>query len=426
MEILDKIDFPHMLRVRQTFDATHLDDVRETILGRIRAQGAHLPIRPGQSVAVACPSRGIADYPLIVSSVIAGLKELKLKPFIIPAMGSHGGATAEGQKKVLQELGITQEAVGAPIRSQLEVVPVGRTPDGVPVNIDRLAHEADHIVPLNRIKEHTGFEGDIQSGLMKIMVIGLGKTEGAQRYHHAIKSYGYYHIVKSGAREVVRNCKILFGVGVIENAYRKIADVGVFKKEEIEPREKEFLARYKAIKAKLPFEYAHVLMIEEVGKEIAGHSFDTKVVGRIGSYLGPDPEKPVVERIMVSDLTDATKGNAAGIGTADVITRRLYDRIDYAKTNINIIVSAKLEVGKTPIILENDHDALTACMMCVGLTPYAEQKLMRIKNTLYLDEVDVSVAYLPELEGRSDLEIVKPARPLAFDPDGYFARFLNS
>jgi hypothetical protein len=376
-------------------------------------------------VALACPSRGLADYPLIVKSVVTGLKELKLKPFIIPAMGSHGAATASGQEKVLSDLGIIESAVGAPIRSNLDVVPLGKTREGVPVNIDRLAYEADHIVPINRIKEHTGFEADIQSGLMKIMVIGLGKTEGAKRYHHAMGSFGYHAVIMAGARIVLKKSNILFGVGSIENAYHQVADVGVFKKDEIEDREKVFLAKYKEIKASLPFEFAHVLIIEEVGKEIAGHSFDTKVVGRIDHYLGPNPEKPEIKRIMVSDLTDATKGNAAGVSTADVITRRLFDKMDYEATSINCIVSGRLEVAKTPLIMKNDHDALTVCMMTVGLTPYAEQKIMRIKNTLYLDEVDVSLAYAPEMEGRNDLEIIEPARPLVMEKDGYFTKFLG-
>jgi Lactate racemase N-terminal domain len=423
MEILDPIDFPQMIRVRQKFDPTRLRDVPATILGRIRALAPELPIRPGQRVALACPSRGLADYSLIVKAVVTGLRELKLEPFIIPAMGSHGAATARGQERVLHDLGITESAVGAPIRSSLEVVSVGKTEQGVSVNIDRLAHEADHIVPINRIKEHTGFEADIQSGLMKIMVIGLGKTEGARRYHHAMVSHGYHAIIMAGARTVLRNCNILFGVGSIENAYYQVADVGVFKKEEIEDLERAFLAKYKAIKATLPFEFAHVLMIEEVGKEIAGHGFDTKVIGRIGSYLSPDPEKPVIKRIMVSDLTDATKGNASGVGTADVITRRLHAKIDHETTNINNIVSAQLEVAKTPLIMENDRDALRVCMMTVGLTPYAEQKIMRIKNTLYLDEVDVSRAYAPELENRGDLEIIVPARSLTLEKNGYFAKF---
>ncbi len=423
MDILDKVDFPPMIRVRQKFNPIRIENVQGAILGQIRALAPELPIRPGQSVALACPSRGLADYPLIVKSVVTGLKELKLKPFIIPAMGSHGTATACGQEKVLNDLGIAESTVGAPIRSNLEVVTVGKTKEGIPVNIDRLAHESDHIVPLNRIKEHTGFEADIQSGLMKLMVIGLGKTEGAKRYHQAILSYGYHDVILSGARTVLQNCSILFGVGSIENAYHQVADVGVFKKEEIEGRERAFLAKYREIKARLPFEFAHVLMIEEIGKEISGHGFDTNVVGRIGSYLGPDPEKPVVKRIMVSDLTDKTNGNASSVSTADVITRRLFNKMDYQKTAINTIVGAQIELGKTPLIMENDCDALRVCMMAVGLTPYAEQKIMRIKNTLYLDEVDISQAYASELADRNDLKIIKPARSLKLDKNGYFSRF---
>lgn len=423
MDILDKIDFPPMIRVRQKFSREHLPDVPGAILARIRALAHNLPVRPGESVALACPSRGLADYPAIVRSVVEGLRELKLKPFIVPAMGSHGAATADGQKKVLENLGITESAVGAPIRSAMEVVTIGKIRGDVPVNIDRLAFEADHIVPINRIKEHNGFEADIQSGLMKIMVIGLGKTEGAKRYHQAMVSYGYYNVILEGARAVLNNSKILFGVGSIENAYHQVADVGVFKREEIEEREKAFLAKYKSIKASLPFDFAHILMIEEVGKEISGRGFDTKVVGRIGSHLSPDPEKPAIKRIMVSNLTALTHGNATGLGPADVITRRLYDKIDHPTTTINYIVGSQLEIAKTPLIMENDRDALKVCMMTVGLTPYAGQKIMRIKNTLCLDKVDISQAYAPELADRNDLEIIKPARPLRLEKDGYFARF---
>jgi hypothetical protein len=426
MDILDRIEFPHMLRVRQTFSRERLVDVEGAIRAQIRALAPGLPAKPGQSVALACPSRGLADYPAIVKAVVDGLKELRLEPFIVPAMGSHGAATAEGQHRVLENLGVTEAAVGAPIRSSMEVVTIGAIRGAVPVNIDRLAFEADHIVPINRIKEHNGFEADIQSGLMKLMVIGLGKTEGAKRYHQAMVSYGYYEVILEGARTVLNRSRILFGVGTIENAYHQVADAGVFRREEIEAREKVFLARYKSIKAALPFDFAHVLMIEEVGKEISGRGYDTKVVGRIGSRLSPEPEKPVIRRIMVSDLTDLTHGNATGLGPADVITRRLHDKTDYTTTAINYIVGAQLEIAKTPLVMENDRDALTVCMMTVGLTPYAEQKIMRVKNTLCLDELDISQAYLPELQGRTDLEIIRQPRPLQLDADGYFVRFSES
>lgn len=423
MDILDKIDFPPMMRLRQKFPRERLTDVRATILGRIRALAPELPIKPGQTVALACTSRGLADYPLIVASVVEGLKELQLNPFIIPAMGSHGAATAAGQEKVLKALGITEAAVGTPVRANMEVGPVGQILSGVPVNIDRLALEADHIVPINRIKEHNGFEADIQSGLMKLMVIGLGKTEGAKRYHRAISSHGYHKVILEGARTVLAKANILFGVGPIENGYHQVADVGVFKRTEIEQREREFLARYRRIKARLPFDFAHVLMIEEVGKDISGRGYDTKVVGRIMSFLTEEPEKPEIRRIMVSDLTDATNGNATGLGPADVITRRLYNKIDHVATSVNYIVGAHLEFAKTPLIMENDRDALTVCMMTVGLTDYADQKIIRIRNTQSLEEVEVSQAYLPELDGRDDLEIIRPAQPFRFREDGYLPRF---
>jgi hypothetical protein len=425
MGILDTIDFPPMMRVQQKFSRKRIPDVAGTVVAQIRTIAPELSVRPGQSVALACPSRGLADYTVIVKGIVDGLKELELRPFIIPAMGSHGAATASGQKRVLEDLGVSESAVGAPIRSQMEVVRIGEIRNGVPVNVDRLAYEADHIVPINRIKEHNGFEADIQSGLMKIMVIGLGKTEGAKRYHQAMISHGYHDVILEGARTVLAKSNILFGVASIENAYHQVADVGVFKRGEIEEREKAFLARYKAIKARLPFDFAHVLMIEETGKEISGRGFDTKVVGRIGSYLSPDPEKPDIKRIMVSDLTDLTHGNATGLGPVDVITRRLYNKIDQNTTTINYLVGAQLEIAKTPLVLENDCEALTACMMSVGLVPYSEQKIMRVKNTLELEEIDISQAYAPELTDRSDLEIVKSSRPLRVNKDGYFIKFEN-
>jgi len=426
MDILDPIAFPAMMRVRQHFDRRREKDVAGAVIGRIMALAPRLDIRPGQRVALACPSRGLADYPLLVQSVVSALRALRLDPFIVPAMGSHGAATAEGQKAVLARLGITEDGVGAPIRSQMEVVRIGEIYSGVPVNIDRLAFEADHIVPINRIKEHNGFEAEIQSGLMKIMVIGLGKTEGAKRYHQAMVSHGYYRVIVEGARTVMANSRILFGVASIENAYHQVAEVGVFAKDAIEAQERVLLSRYKAIKARLPFDFAHVLIIEEVGKEISGRGFDTKVVGRIGSYLGPDPETPDIRRIMVCDLTETTHGNATGLGPVDVITRRLYRKIDHAATTINYIVGAQPEIAKTPLIMENDRDALRLCMMTVGLTPPAEQKIMRIKNTLCLDEVAVSHAFAPALEGRGDLEVIRPPRALEMDREGNFKRFADS
>lgn len=425
MGILDTIEFPQMIRVQQKFSRKRIPDVAGAIVAQIRSLAPEISVRPGQSVAIACPSRGLADYSLIVKSIVTGLKELKLKPFIVPAMGSHGAATASGQKKVLEDLGVLESVVGAPIRSQMEAVRIGQIRDGVPVNIDRLAFEADHIVPVNRIKEHNGFEADIQSGLMKILVIGLGKTEGAKRYHQAMISHGYYKVIIEGARTVLAKSNILFAVGSIENAYHQVADVGVFKKEEIEEQEKAFLASYKSIKARLPFDFAHVLMIEETGKEISGRGFDTKVVGRIGSHLSPDPDKPDIKRIMVSDLTDITNGNATGLGPVDVITRRLYNKIDHNTTTINYLVGAQLEIAKTPLVLDTDRDALTACMMSVGLVPYSEQKIIRIKNTLDLEEVDISIAYASALAGRSDLEIIMPARSLKLDKKSYFIKFQN-
>ena len=233
------MDFPQMMRVRQTFDHTTLDNISEEIAAQLAKLKLKTSVKQGQTVAVACSSRGIANYGIIVQTVISFLKQIKLDPFIIPAMGSHGAATAAGQKRVLEHLGIVAEEVGAPIRSSLEIVQIGETEDHIPVYLDNLASEADHIVLINRIKKHTEFEHEFESGLLKMMAIGLGKQEGAATYHEAMLSYGYPRVILTVARKVMQHAILLFGLGTVENGYGQTARIGVCPKDNIEEMEKE-------------------------------------------------------------------------------------------------------------------------------------------------------------------------------------------
>jgi hypothetical protein len=413
-----------MIRITQKFDNTVLDNIPAKIRSQINHWGFENEVQSGQTVAVACSSRGIANFGTIVRTVISRLKNMGVLPFIVPAMGSHGAASGAGQKKVLEHLGIREAKVGAPIKSSLEVVRLGQTDEQIPVYLDKLASEADHIVLINRIKEHTDFEHEFESGLLKMMAIGLGKQEGAARYHEAMMTYGYPEVILSVARKLIQHVPILFGVGIVENGYGQTADIGICPVDEIEEMEKVLFKLAKSMAPCLPFDDADILIIDEMGKDISGTGFDTKVVGRIGlPLITPEPKRPKIKRLVVCDLTTGSEGNALGVGIADMITQRLLDKIDMQALNINSITGVCPEMGKIPLTLENDREALEVAIKSVGLIPRERLKIMRIKNTAFLNEVDVSEAYAKELSARGDLKISLNKRPIAFDQKGNFESF---
>jgi hypothetical protein len=317
---------------------------------------------------------------------------------------------------VLEHLGIVEEDVGVPIRSSLETVQIGETEDHIPVYLDKLASEADHIVLINRIKHHTDFEHEFESGLLKMMALGLGKQEGAATYHEAMLTVGYPSVILAVAHNVMQHANLLFGVGAVENGYGQTARIGVGRKEDVEEMEKELLTSAKAYAPALPFDEADIIFIDEMGKEISGTGFDTKVVGRIGLPLvTAEPERPKIKRIVVGDLTKGSEGNAVGVGIADIITRRLLDKIDMDALNMNTITGASPEMGKIPLTARNDHEAIEIAIKCVGRIPREELKIMRIKNTSLLSEVEISQAYEDEISTRDDLEMVIPKREMDFD-----------
>ena len=420
------MELPHMIRVKQTFDATTLDNIYEEIHSQVENLGLEKVIKKGQTVAVACSSRGLSNYPIIVKAVISALKQTDLQPFIIPAMGSHGAATAEGQKRVLEHLGINETEVGAPIKSSLEVVQIGETDDQIPVYLDKLAAEADHMVLINRIKKHTEFDHEFESGLIKMMGIGIGKQAGAATYHEAMLTYGYPHVLLTVAHKIMEHSNLLFGVGSVENGYGRTATIGICPRDRLEDMEKELLKTAKAYAPGLPFDEADIIILDELGKDISGTGFDTKVVGRIGLPLVTnDPESPKIKRIVVCDLTAGSEGNAVGVGIADVITRRLLDKIDMDALNINTITGVCPEMGKIPLTMKNDKEAIEVAIKCVGLIPCDRLKIIRIKNTSFLSEVEVSEAYEEELASRADLEVIIEKRAMNFDTDGNLLPFFT-
>jgi len=417
------VPLPRMMRIRQKFEQTALQDVAGHIRSQIHGLAPSSSCQPGQTVAIACGSRGLSDYVTIVKTVVEELIGLGLKPFIVPAMGSHGAGTPEGQKRTLDYLGIREEVVGAQIRSSLDVVQLGRTAEGIPVYVDRLAKEADHIVIVNRIKKHTDFIGKIESGLMKMMAIGLGKVAGAGIYHQAMITFGASRAILAVARHVLTHCNILFGVGSIENGYGKVADIGVMAGAEIECREKELFQRAKRLSPQLPVDEADIIIIDEIGKEISGTGFDTRVVGRIRLLGTPEPNRPCIKRIILSDLTTTSEGNATGMGIADIITRRLADKTNHNALDTNTIVSLCLEMGKTPLVMDNDREAVILALRSVGFIPSDELKIIRIKNTLQIEEVELSEAYADEVAMRVDLELIHKPEPMVFTEDGYLKPF---
>jgi len=408
------MNLPQMCRIRQHFDRTQVADIRKSVLAEL-GQFSWDQIQPGNSVAIAAGSRGIADIAEILKAVVEFFKSLDARPFIFPAMGSHGGATAEGQVAVLAQLGITDAYVQAPILSSMDVQQIGQTEDGVPVFVDRHALDADHIVVVNRIKSHTKFKASIESGLMKMMAIGMGKHTGAAYYHKAAVQYTFPKIIRDAARVVLQQTPVVCAVGIVENGYGETARIAALKPDKIESSEEKLLSLSKKMTARLPFNEIDLLIVDEMGKNISGVGFDPNITGRNRDLLGVFDHPARIKRLFVRDLTDQSKGNAIGIGLADITTKRLVDKIDYAATYKNCITGISLEKGAVPMHFGNDRQAIEVSLDSIGLISPRMSKIVRIQNTLRLDVVGVSEIYLDELHHRSDVDILTEIEPMGFD-----------
>jgi hypothetical protein len=416
--------YPRMFRVGQKFEGPRVDDIPATVQSELRRLQLPDRIKPGQSVAVTVGSRGINNIDVITKAAVAHLKSIGAKPFIVPAMGSHGGGTAEGQRAIVEGYGITEEFVGCPIRSSMETVVVCQTAEGIPVHFDRNAYEADHVLVCGRVKPHTGFVGDIESGLMKMMLIGLGKHNGAKIYHRAINDFSFPQIVRSVAGHVLKKCRIVAGLGIVENGYDETALIRAVHPEELEDREKELLVLAKQWMPRLPFKLCDVLIIDEIGKNISGSGMDTNVVGRkFNDRRAADDEYPKVKRIFVRGLTEATHGNAAGIGIAEFCTRRCVEQIDYKITSINCLTGGHPSGAMTPVYYDTDCEVLDAALSVIGLVQPADARLLWIPDTLHLAEVECSAAYWEQAQGRDDLTVLTGPRELIFDGEGNLEHF---
>lgn len=411
--------FPHIFRVRQTFDARRVDDLGAAVHAQLLRLDLGQKVRPGQSVAITAGSRGIANLAAILRAAVEHLKSLGAEPFIVPAMGSHGSGTAEGQRQVIESYGVTEAYVGCPIRASMETVVVCQAAEGFPVYFDRYAYGADHVLVCNRVKPHTAFAGQIESGLMKMLLIGLGKCEGATVYHRAIQDYDFDQIVRSVAGEVLRRCRILAGLAIVENAYDQTALIEAVRPEQFDSREPELLVQARQWLPRLPFREVDVLLIDRIGKDISGVGFDANVVGRkFNDHKAVEGEWPKVRRICLRGLTANTHGNAIGMGMAEFCRSDLLRHTDFGATRLNAIVSGHLSAGMAPLDYETDRQMLGAALGTTGLREPFDARLLWIADTLHLEEVECSAAYLDEARQRRDLEVLTGLRELPFDAGG--------
>ena len=412
-------EYPEIFRIRQKFDRPVIEDVAgevESQLARLNLGGS---IQPGQSVAISAGSRGIANIHIIIKSIVDHLKGLRAEPFIVPAMGSHGGATAQGQQGIVEGYGITEAFCGCPIRSSMETVIVCDAQEGFPVHFDKNAYGADHVLVCGRVKPHTSYVGDIESGLMKMMLIGLGKYEGAKTYHRAIKDFSFAQIIRSVAREVLAKCRIVAGLAVVENGYDETAKIQAVAPDEFEEREKELLVLAKQWMPRLPFKQADLLMVDKIGKNISGSGMDSNVVGR--KYLdhrAGEEEWPKIRTIFLRGLTEETHGNATGIGMAEFALTRAVDAMDVAVTRRNCITGGSPTAAMVPLHYASDREVLEVTLPEMGLTAISDTKVMWIHNTLEVSELECSRAYLDEARESNEIEILTDPRPLPLDKNG--------
>lgn len=412
-------EFPDLLRVRQILEAPTEPDPAAAV--RRELDPLRRNITPGMSVAITAGSRGIGDLATVVGAAGAWLREAGAEPFVVPAMGSHGGATAEGQREMLASLGVTEEAMGMPIRSDMEPVDLGRLPGGgPPVYLDKNAAAADAILVVNRVKPHTDFGGDVESGLAKITAIGLGKQRGAE----AIHAYGAAALgrwIPEAARRIVDRGNVIGGLAVVENAEEATAHVSFVPPDGIGgPAESKLLEEARGLMGRIPFDQLDVLIVDEMGKDKSGAGLDTNVIGRMMIRDSAEFDRPHITNIVVRDLTDVSHGNATGLGLADFVPLRLMEKVDLRTTYINGITAGIGGVQRIqiPIVLPTDRDAIAASILMCGRPDHASTRIARIKSTMETEELAISPSLRAEAERDPALEILGEAIPMTFDHDG--------
>jgi hypothetical protein len=411
------MNYPRVRWIRQDLEPHEPIDVDAALDHEFEVSGILAEIEPGSRVVIAAGSRGIPNYAQAIRHTVARIRERGADVAIMPAMGSHGGAEAAGQVQILADLGITEAGVDAPVIDTMQVGPVGTTPLGIPVYADRSLVECDHIIVVNRIKEHTEFSGSVESGLSKMMAIGFGRAAGAVATHrHAVAS-GYEAAIRDVAKYCLDRLPVLAGIGLLDTADGGTAKVAVVPAARIPSEEPRLLEESRRLKPKLPLDQVDLLVVDEMGKDISGTGIDTKVIGRVMNVYEPEPEHPSITRIFVRDLTPGTHGNALGIGLADFTSRKLADKVDWHATNINCVTAVTPEKARLPMTFETEREAFDAALRTIGPKLGEEVRLLWIRNTTDLVELLASEAAIGAMD-RGRVQPIGGFSPITFGEDG--------
>lgn len=419
IQIAGGLDFPlpPMAQVRQSFVSQPIADLETAVFAQINRPDIAATIQQNASVAIGVGSRGVANIEEITRSTVKAIKQLGGRPFIFPAMGSHGGATAEGQQGVLAGYGITEARVGAPIRATMEAALVTTMADGTQLYMDKYAHEADGVVLINRIKPHTDFKGAIESGIIKMMIIGMGKIQGATIMHTEHGMINFAEALPPAATALLPHIPFLFGLGLVEDGYENTAVIEAILGGQLIERERALQTQAKEMLARLYFPEIDVLIIDRIGKDISGAGLDPNVIGR-GSRASFGFNQPAITKIVALDLTAKTKGNATGLGLADVITARLFNQIDFEYTYANVITSAYLDAGAIPLVMKTEADAIRLAVKTTPRVKPENARIVHIRDTLTLDQIRVSQALLPLVAEDGRLTQIGDLKPFQFDGAG--------
>jgi hypothetical protein len=418
--LLSTVELPKMFRARQNFPCKTVGDVRTAVSEALAACPAYAAIEPGMRLAITVGSRGLSSLPILVRALADALREKGADPFVIPAMGSHGGGTAQGQREMLAALGVTEESVGCPIHSSMEVVRIGALPDGFPVYMDRFAHEADGIVLFNRIKPHNGFRARHESGLLKMLAIGLGKHKGAESSHTL--GFGQMgRVIEEVSAVVLQTGKIKLALGTIENSRHQVGELVACGPEDLFEADEKGLQRAWDLMPKLHVDKLDLLVVDEIGKEFSGGGMDNNIIGRYSTpFIHGGPR---IDKIVALNLTDKSKGNASGMGVLDFVPDALVSKIDLEKTYTNNLTSKATASGRIPIHLPTEEMVIRAGIKTCTAPDGSKARVMRIKNTLALEEVLFSEILLPEAKNHPSIEILEEPEPMRFGADGKLGPF---
>jgi hypothetical protein len=414
-------EIPLFFTLRQTFERPRVEDLAAAVRVELEEALPAAAVAPGARVGIAVGSRGIRDIATVVRMAVDGLKARGAHPFILPAMGSHGGATPDGQRQLIAHYGVTEEAMGCPVRAEMETRSLGRTASGVDARMAEAAWQSDGVLLVNRVKPHTDYKGPIESGLAKLCAIGLGKYDGAREIHRHLFTVGLGEAIRGVAEKAVATGRILGGLALLENAYHETARVVGVPARALFETEERLLVEARRLMGRLPLDEIDVLVCDRLGKNISGAGLDTNVIGRsVYGYVAGQPWREGMARILriaVMDVSDESDGNAVGMGLVDFVPERFAKRVDHAVTRLNALTSCCPTSAKTPVVLADDREAILAAIRTSPVRPEGP-RVVYVRDTLELENVLASEACRPLVEGREGIEVVSGPAPLRFDDRG--------